>query len=127
VQIEGLQQSGAPPKRPIYGKSKKGGPAKGDSVPQTPEPPQSKELASEPTPELESGQSPATEDVQDDWEASSSEEETAPPPAETKESWDDSSDEEEAEVSVETSAQNPAPAPQAVKKPVPTKGVPAAV
>ncbi len=138
VQIEGLQQAGAPPKRPVYGNRKRGGPAKGsspapDSVPQTPEPSQPNELASEPTPELESGQSPtesATDDVQDDWEASSEEEETAPPPAEMKESWDDSSDDGEAEVapvSVTTPAQKPTPVPQAVKKPVPTKGVPIAV
>ncbi|KAI9449493.1 P-loop containing nucleoside triphosphate hydrolase protein [Lactarius psammicola] len=130
VQIEGLQQAGAPPKRPVYGNRKRGGPAKGaspapDSVPQTPEPSRPNELASEPTPELESGQSPpgsATDDVQDDWEASSEEE--TPLPAEMKESWDDSSDEEEAEaapVTVTTPAQKPTPAPQAVKKPVPTK------
>ena len=133
MQIEGLQQSGAPSKRPVYGNRKRGGPAKGnspapDSVPQTPEPTQPKELASEPAAEFESGKSPpesATDDVQDDWEASS-EEETAPPPAERKESWDDSSDEGEAEAAP-VSAQKPTPAQQAVKKPVPTKGVPAAV
>lgn len=130
VQIEGLQQPGASSKRPIYGNRKRGGPAKGsspapDSVPQTPEPLQSKELASEPTPELESGQSPAesvSDDVQDDWEASS--EETAPLQAEMKESWDDSSDGGEAEaasVSGITPAQKPTSAPRAVKKPVPTK------
>ena len=132
VQIEGLHQPGAPPKRPIYGNRKRGGLAKGnspapDSVPQTPEPRQPEELASEPAAELESGQSPAESEVQDDWEAPS-EEETAPPPAEMKESWDDSSDEGEvAPVPVATPAQKPTHTPQAVKKPVSTKGVPAAV
>ncbi|KAH8985877.1 hypothetical protein EDB92DRAFT_2091451 [Lactarius akahatsu] len=124
VQIEGLHQSGAPTKRPVYGNRKRGGPAKSgspapDSVPQTPEPSQSKELASEP---LESGQSltdSALDDVQDDWEASSEEEETAPP-TEMKESWDDSSEEEGAEAAL-VSAQKPTPAPQAVNKPVSTK------
>ena len=137
VQIEGLQQPGAPPKRPIYGSRRRGGPAKGsspapDSVPQTPEPPLPKELASEPNPEHEPVQSPAesdTDDIQDDWEASS-EEETAPPPAEMKESWDDSSDEEEAEAtsqSVISPAQKSTPTSHAMKKSVPIKGVPASV
>jgi translation initiation factor 5B len=126
VQIEGLQQPGALPKRPIYGNRRKGGLAKGsspapDSVPQTPEPPLPKALAPEANPELETGQSPAendTDDVQDDWEASS-EEETAPLPAEMKESWDDSSDDGEAEAE-----QKPTPVPQTVKTSVPTKGTP---
>ncbi|KAH9049213.1 P-loop containing nucleoside triphosphate hydrolase protein [Lactarius deliciosus] len=124
IRRQALLASGAPTKRPVYGNRKRGGPAKSgspapDSVPQTPEPSQSKELASEP---LESGQSPtdsASDDVQDDWEASSEEEETAPP-AETKESWDDSSEEEGAEATL-VSAQKPASAPQAVNKPVSTK------
>jgi translation initiation factor 5B len=123
VQIEGLQQPGALPKRPIYGNRRKGGHAKDsspapDSLPQTPEPPLPKALASEPNPELEAEQSSAendTDDVQDDWEASS-EEETAPLPAEMKESWDDSSDDGEAEAE-----QKPTPAPQSVKTSVPTK------
>ena len=136
MQIEGLQQPGAPSKRPIYGNRRRGGPAKGsspapDSVPQTPEPPLPKELASESNLDLEPVQPPAeidTDDVQDDWEASS--EEAAPLPVEMKESWDDSSDEEESQAapeSVMTPAQEPTPAPQAVKKSVLTKGVPIAV
>ncbi|KAH9059350.1 P-loop containing nucleoside triphosphate hydrolase protein [Lactarius vividus] len=124
VQIEGLHQSGAPTRRPVYGNRKRGGPAKSgspapDSVPQTPEPSQSKELASEPH---ESGQSPAdsaSDDVQDDWEASSEEGETAPP-AEMKESWDDSSEEEGAEAAP-VSGQKPTSTPQAAKKLAPTK------
>ena len=137
MQIEGLQQPGAPPKRPIYGNRRRGGPAKGsspapDSVPQTPEPLQSKELAFEPNPEHKPVQSPAEsdrDDVQDDWEASS-EEEMAPPPAEMKESWDDSSDDEEAEATSESAiapAQKSTPTPHAVKKSAPTKGVLATV
>lgn len=126
VQIEGLQQPGALPKRPIYSNRKKGGLAKGnspapDSVPQTPEPPLPKTLASEDNADLETGQSSAendTDDVQDDWEASS-EEETAPLPAEMKESWDDSSDDEDAEAK-----QKLTPAPQTAKTSVPTKSAP---
>jgi translation initiation factor 5B len=136
VQIEGLQQPGAPSKRPIYGNRRRGGPVKGsspapDSVPQTPELPLPKELASESNLDLEPVQSPAesdTDDVQEDWEASS--EETAPLPVEMKESWDDSSNEGEspaAPESVMTPAQKPTPASQAVRKSVPTKGVPIAV
>lgn len=118
VQIEGLQQPGALPKRPIYGNRKKGGLAKGsspapDSVPQTPEPPLPKTLPSEPNADLDD-----TDDVQDDWEASS-EEETAPLPAEMKESWDDSSDDEDAEAEHKLT-----PAPRTTKTSVPTKGVP---
>ncbi|KAN0140215.1 hypothetical protein V8E53_002111 [Lactarius tabidus] len=85
VQIEGLQQPGALPKRPIY------------------------DTGATATQEND------TDDVQDDWEASS-EEETAPLPAEMKESWDDSSDDGEAEAE-----QKPTPAPQSVKTSVPTK------
>lgn len=118
VQIEGLQQPGALPKRPIYGNRKKGGLAKGsspapDSVPQTPEPPLPKTLPSEPNADLDD-----TDDVQDDWEASS-EEETAPLPAEMKESWDDSSDDEDADAEHKLT-----PAPRTAKTSVPTKGVP---
>ncbi|KAH9024789.1 P-loop containing nucleoside triphosphate hydrolase protein [Lactarius hengduanensis] len=116
VQIEGLHQSGAPTQRPIYGNRKRGGPAKRGSpaphsVPQTPEPSQSKELASE---LLES----TSDDVQDDWEASSEEEETAPP-AETKESWDDSS--EEGAEAAPVSGQKLTPTPRAPTKATSTK------
>jgi translation initiation factor 5B len=95
VQIEGLQQasgSGAPAvKKVVYGNRKKKGPANvakdaspaPESRPRTPEP-----VA--PTPVVE----PKAE-AEDDWEASSAEEETAPP-AGVKDSWDASSDEEEA-------------------------------
>ncbi|KAF8259895.1 hypothetical protein EI94DRAFT_1613470 [Lactarius quietus] len=130
VQIEGLQQSGAPPKRPIYGNRRRGGPAKGsspapDSLPQTPEPPLPKELAPEPNREHESVQSPAesdTDNVQDDWEASSDEEEMAPPPTDMKESWDDSSDEGEAGAApVSSQAKKPEPS----AKPTATNGKPA--
>ncbi|KAH9027244.1 P-loop containing nucleoside triphosphate hydrolase protein [Lactarius pseudohatsudake] len=114
VQIEGLQQSGAP-KRPIYGNRKSGGPAKrgssAHSVSQTPEP----------------GQPPAdsasSDGVQDDWEAPSEEGETAPP-ADMKASWDDSS-EEEAEAAP-VSGQKFTSTPQPVKKLPPTKGAPTA-
>ena len=140
MQIEGLQQPGASSKRPIYGNRKRGGLAKGgspapDSVPQTPEPGQPKELAhepeteTEPNAEIELEQAPeesAVDDVANDWEVSSEE----PTPADMKESWDDSSEEEEAEAApapVTTPAEKPTPVPQAAEKVVPAKGVPAQV
>ncbi|KAI0069243.1 hypothetical protein BV25DRAFT_1818236 [Artomyces pyxidatus] len=126
VQIEGLQQTSAPSKRPVYGNRKKGSATKGaspapDSVPQTPEPSAPREL----TPEVEPQQIPAAvaeeakaaveetkaaDDVKDDWEASSEDEAAK---ADVKESWDDSSDEEKEEAkvpSVPAKAQAPAKA-----------------
>ncbi|KAF8485281.1 P-loop containing nucleoside triphosphate hydrolase protein [Russula ochroleuca] len=102
AQIEGLQQSAAPSRRPVYSNRKKAGLAKGgspapESVPQTPEPPPSKELTLEPLPTPEPEPTVVenvAQDVPDDWEASS-EEEKAPPAADVKESWDDSSEEDE--------------------------------
>ncbi|KAH9991630.1 P-loop containing nucleoside triphosphate hydrolase protein, partial [Russula compacta] len=97
AQVEGLQQSAAPSKRPVYG-TRKRGPAKGgspapDSVPQTPEPPHPKELAPEPEPEPTLVEKAAPE-VPDNWEAPS-EEEKVPQTTVVKDSWDDSSEEDE--------------------------------
>ncbi|KAI0253045.1 hypothetical protein BJV78DRAFT_1281146 [Lactifluus subvellereus] len=127
VQIEGLQQPGAPSKRPVYGSRKKGGSTKGgspapDSVPQTPEPPRPKELAPEPIPKPEPEPTPVekvAEDVPDDWEAPS-EEEKAPPAAEVKDAWDDSS-EEEGPPPLTTPAPKPTPAPRGAATTVPIK------
>ena len=124
--IEGLQHA-APSKRPVYGNRKKGGSAKGaspaPSIPQTPEPPHPKELAPEasPTPEPEPSQEEkVTQDVPDDWEASSAEEKV-PPAVEVKESWDDSS-EEEGPVPAPTPAPKPTSTPKVSAKSVPEKG-----
>lgn len=126
VQVEGLQQPGAPSKRPVYSSRKKAGSAKGgspapDSVPQTPEPPRPKELAPEPIPKPEpTPVEKVAEDVPDDWEASS-EEEKAPPAAEVKDDWDDSS--EEGSPPATTPAPKPTPAPRGAAKTVPINGL----
>jgi translation initiation factor 5B len=96
-------------------------------VPQTPEPPPSKELTPEPilTPEPEPEPEPTAvekvaEDVPDDWEAS--EEEKAPSVADVKGSWDDSSEEdEEKPAPLATPASKPSPSPITTKT-VPAKG-----
>ncbi|KAF7330874.1 Tr-type G domain-containing protein [Mycena venus] len=132
VQIEGLQQasgSGAPAvKKVVYGNRKKKGPTAAkeaspapESRPRTPEP-----VAPAETPAVEPKAEP-----EDDWEASSAEEETAPAPPGVKDSWDASSDEEDApppppSVPVSTPAK-PTPAkstptkPAAKPAPVPKK------
>ncbi|KAJ7265927.1 hypothetical protein B0H12DRAFT_1100146 [Mycena haematopus] len=121
VQIEGLQQasgSGAPAaKKVVYGNRKKKGPinvAKDaspapESRPRTPEP-----VAPVETPVVESKVEP-----EEDWEASSAEEETAPaaPPG-VKDSWDASSDEEDA------APPPPPPVPPTAKAAPPSKAVP---
>lgn len=118
VQIEGLQQSSAPTKRPVYANRKKAGAKAGSSTPtsqpQTPVPPPPKELEAEPTPapkvetpKVEAKQ--VADDVKSDWDASSDEGEKAA--ADIKDSWDDPSDEEEA------------PKPAAKPVPAPTKGM----
>jgi len=128
VQIEGLQQPAAPSKRPIYGNRKKGGPGKGaspaPSTPQTPEPPHPKELAPEPSPTPEpepSREEKVTQDVRDEWDASS-EEEKVPPAVEVKESWDDSS-EEETPAPAPTPPLKPTSTPKVTAKTVPEKGL----
>lgn len=114
VQIEGLQQSSAPTKRPVYANRKKGGAKAGSSTPtsqpQTPAPLPPKELEAESTPaakieipKVEAKQ--VADDVKSDWDASSDEGEKAA--ADVKDSWDDPSDEEEAAKPVA----KPAPAP----------------
>ncbi|KAI0260503.1 hypothetical protein BC834DRAFT_900115 [Gloeopeniophorella convolvens] len=128
VQIEGLQQPGAPSKRPVYRNRKKGptnrdSPAP-DSAPQTPQPPPPKELTPEPIPEPEPAPTgTAPDDVPDDWEASGDEEKTAPPTADVKGSWDDSSDEEQEKQPATPPAPAPrsTPAPPAVKKTAPSE------
>lgn len=128
VQIEGLQQPAAPSKRPIYGNRKKGGPGKGaspaPSTPQTPEPPHPKELAPEPSPTPEpepSREEKVTQDVRDEWDASS-EEEKVPPAVEVKESWDDSS-EEETPAPASTPPPKPTSTPKVTAKTAPEKGL----
>jgi translation initiation factor 5B len=130
AQIEGLHKSTAPSRRPVYGGRKKGGPAKGgspapDSVPQTPEPPPPKELASdEPIPKDEPEHTPvdkAAQDVSDDWDASSEDEKA--PPAEVKESWDQSSEEDEEGQSATTPASKPTTASKAATKAAIAKGL----
>ena len=132
AQIEGLQQSAAPSKRPVYSNRKRAGLAKGgspapESAPQTPEPPPPKELTPEPlpTPEPEpTAVEKVAQDVPDDWEASS-EEEKAPPVADVKESWDDSGEEDEGlSRPVATPASKSTSTPKAATKAVPTKGFP---
>ncbi|KAJ7122943.1 P-loop containing nucleoside triphosphate hydrolase protein [Mycena epipterygia] len=98
VQIEGLQQasgSGAPAvKKVVYGNRKKKGPTSAakeaspapESRPRTPEP-----IAPVVAPVVESKAEP-----EEDWEASSAEEDIKPPPTGVKDSWDASSDEEDA-------------------------------
>jgi translation initiation factor 5B len=132
AQIEGLQQSAAPSKRPVYSNRKRAGLTKGgspapESVPQTPEPPPPRELTPEPlpTPEPEpTAVEKVTQDVPDDWEASS-EEEKAPPAADVKESWEDSGEEDEGlPRPVATPASKSTSTPKAATKTVPTKGFP---
>lgn len=97
VQIEGLQQTSAPSKRPLYGNRKKapvgrGPPSAPESAIQTPEPPSPKELAPEPKEEKKKVE--PTDDLKSDWDASSDEEKGKP--SDVKETWDESSDEEDA-------------------------------
>jgi translation initiation factor 5B len=111
VQIEGLQQasgSGAPAvKKVVYGNRKKKGPTNAakeaspapESRPRTPEPV---------APVVEPVVEPKAE-LEDDWEASSAEEETVKsPPAGVKDSWDASSDEEDASSPPPVPASTPA-------------------
>jgi translation initiation factor 5B len=111
VQIEGLQQasgSGAPAvKKVVYGNRKKKGPANAakeaspapESRPRTPEP-----VAPVVEPVVEPKAEP-----EDDWEASSAEEETVKsPPAGVKDSWDASSDEDDAPSPPPVPASTPA-------------------
>lgn len=129
AQIEGLQQTAAPSKRPVYTNRKKAGLAKGgspapESVPQTPEPPPPKELTPEPipTPEPEpAAVEKVDQDVPDDWEASEGEQDL--PAADVKESWDDSSEEDEGVPRpAATPASKPTSTPKAATKTVRTKG-----
>ena len=102
VQIEGLQQQGQAPKRPVYdNKKKKKGPASQQtgSGPSTREPspvreekPATPEPVPAPQPEKEQEQE---EDVKSDWDASSGDDEK-PAADDVKDSWDADSDEEEA-------------------------------
>ncbi|KAJ7762728.1 hypothetical protein DFH07DRAFT_956629 [Mycena maculata] len=120
VQIEGLQQaSGSGPpavKKVVYGNRKKKGPASAvkeaspapESRPRTPEP-----VALVVTPVVE-----AKAELEDDWEASSAEEEVKAPPPGIKDSWDASSDEEDAPVT-------PPPAPVSTPAAKPTTKAPA--
>lgn len=114
VQIEGLQQSSGPAKRPIYGNRKKNIPKAGSatptSQPQTPAPPPFKELEPEPepTPELKveaPKENQKVNDVKSDWDVSSDEDEKAAA-ADVKDSWDDPSDEEAAKPNPSRPAAN---------------------
>ncbi|KAJ7638371.1 hypothetical protein FB45DRAFT_1054667 [Roridomyces roridus] len=117
VQIEGLQQasgSGAPAvKKVVYGNRKKKGPAAAAAKEASPAP-ESRPRTPEPVaPVVETKPEPEPED---DWEASSAEEDAAKeeasaavPPG-VKDSWDASSDEEDAAPTA------PAPAPRPLKQ-----------
>ena len=111
VQIEGLQQQGQAPKRPVYdNKKKKKGPAsqQAGSGPSTREPSPVREEkpatpepipAPEPEKETEQEQEEKAEDVKSDWDASSDDEKP-----DVKDSWDADSDEEEAKPSAPAKA-----------------------
>ncbi|KAF8883402.1 hypothetical protein BD779DRAFT_1801969 [Infundibulicybe gibba] len=106
VQVEGLQQASGGPapavKKVVYGARKKKPAAKEaspvvESRPRTPEP----------VPIKDQALSEKKVDVEDDWDASSAEEDTKDPaPDSVKDSWDASSDEEKLEAE---SAKPPAP------------------
>lgn len=98
VQVEGLQQQGAAPKKPVYDnrKKKKGtGAATSNTAsgPVTREPSPERDASSAP-PQTPTKEAPAkVEGVKDDWDANS-EDETPKTAEGVKDSWDDSSDDE---------------------------------
>ncbi|KAJ7727887.1 hypothetical protein B0H16DRAFT_1677210 [Mycena metata] len=115
VQIEGLQQasgSGAPAvKKVVYGNRKKKGPT--SAAKETSPAPESRPRTPEPATPVAAPVVEPKAEVEDDWEASSAEEDVKTPAAGVKDSWDASSDEEDA-----------APAPPPVPAPTPAKATP---
>ncbi|KAJ6567397.1 hypothetical protein DFH09DRAFT_1156861 [Mycena vulgaris] len=123
VQIEGLQQasgSGAPAvKKVVYGNRKKKGPAAKDASPA----PESRPRTPEPIAPVVAPVVASKAEPEDDWDASSAEEDVKSPVAGVKDSWDASSDEEDAAppppppVSTPASKSAAKPAPKSAAKP----------
>ncbi|KAJ7499438.1 hypothetical protein FB451DRAFT_1205448 [Mycena latifolia] len=125
VQIEGLQQasgSGAPAvKKVVYGNRKKKGPGPTNAAKEASPAPESRPRTPEPAAPVVTAVAEPKEEPEDDWEASSAEEDVKAS-AGVKDSWDASSDEEDAAPpppSTSTPATKPAtkPAPKASAKP----------